>query len=152
MMTIARGLAYIYSNGRPVSTLTPEFLFIGGGALLGIPFPIIVFGVVILLTHLMLNYTRFGRHVYAIGGNETAARVSGINIGRTKILIYTFSGLHGGPRRHGAHGPRPVGDARPGHRLRARRHRRRRHRRHQLRRRHRHGLGHRRRRADHRRR
>jgi inositol transport system permease protein len=96
MMTIARGLAYIYSNGRPVSTLTPEFLFIGGGALLGIPFPIIVFGVVILLTHLMLNNTRFGRQVYAIGGNETAARVSGVNIGRTKILIYTFSGLMAG--------------------------------------------------------
>jgi inositol transport system permease protein len=96
MLTIARGLAYIYSNGRPVSTLTPEFLFIGGGALLGIPFPIIVFVVVILLTHLMLNNTRFGRHVYAIGGNETAARVSGVNIGRTKILIYTFSGLMAG--------------------------------------------------------
>jgi inositol transport system permease protein len=96
MLTIARGLAYIYSNGRPVSTLTPEFLFIGGGALLGIPFPIIVFVVVIALTHLMLNNTRFGRHVYAIGGNETAARVSGVNIGRTKILIYTFSGLMAG--------------------------------------------------------
>jgi inositol transport system permease protein len=96
MMTIARGLAYIYSNGRPVSTLTPEFLFIGGGALLGVPFPIIVFGVVILLTHLMLNNTRFGRHVYAIGGNETAARVSGVKIGRTKILIYAFSGLMAG--------------------------------------------------------
>lgn len=96
MMTIARGLAYIYSNGRPVSTLTPEFLFIGGGALLGVPFPIIVFGVVILITHLMLNNTRFGRQVYAIGGNETAARVSGVNVGRTKILIYTFSGLMAG--------------------------------------------------------
>jgi inositol transport system permease protein len=96
MMTIARGLAYIYSNGRPVSTLTPEFLFIGGGSLLGIPFPIIIFGVVIVVTHLMLNNTRFGRQVYAIGGNETAARVSGVNIGRTKILIYMFSGLMAG--------------------------------------------------------
>ena len=86
MMTAARGLAYIYSNGRPVSTLTTRFLFIGQGYLLGIPVPIILFGVVILRTHLMLNNTRFGRHVYAIGGNEPAARVSGINIGRTKIL------------------------------------------------------------------
>ncbi len=96
MMTIARGLAYIYSNGRPVSTLRSEFLFIGGGDILGIPVPILVFGTVILLTHLMLNNTRFGRHVYAIGGNETAARVSGVNLGRTKILIYTFSGLMAG--------------------------------------------------------
>jgi inositol transport system permease protein len=96
MMTIARGLAYIYSNGRPVSTLRPEFLYLGGGDVLGIPVPIIVFAVVIVLTHLMLNFTRFGRHVYAIGGNETAARVSGVNLGRTKILIYTFSGLMAG--------------------------------------------------------
>jgi inositol transport system permease protein len=96
MMTMARGFAYIYSNGRPVSTLTPDFLWIGGGDLLGIPVPIVVFGVVIVLTHLMLNNTRFGRHVYAIGGNETAARVSGVNLGRTKILIYTFSGLMAG--------------------------------------------------------
>ena len=96
MMTIARGLAYIYSNGRPVSTLTPDFLFLGGGDILGLPVPIIIFGIVIVLTHLMLNYTRFGRHVYAIGGNETAARVSGVNLGRTKVLIYTFSGLMAG--------------------------------------------------------
>jgi inositol transport system permease protein len=44
----------------------------------------------------MLGYTRFGRHVYAIGGNETAARVSGVNINRTKVLIYMFSGLMAG--------------------------------------------------------
>ena len=96
MMTMARGFAYIYSNGRPVSTLNPDFLFLGGGNILGIPVPIIIFGIVILATHLMLNNTRFGRHVYAIGGNETAARVSGVNLGRTKILIYTFSGLMAG--------------------------------------------------------
>ncbi len=96
MMTIARGLAYIYSNGRPVSTLNDDFLFIGGGDILGVPVPIIVFGIVIVLSHIMLNFTRFGRHVYAIGGNETAARVSGVNLGRTKVLIYTFSGLMAG--------------------------------------------------------
>lgn len=96
MMTIARGLAYIYSNGRPVSTLNDDFLFIGGGDILGVPVPIIVFGIVIVLAHIMLNFTRFGRHVYAIGGNEIAARVSGVNLGRTKVLIYTFSGLMAG--------------------------------------------------------
>jgi inositol transport system permease protein len=96
MMTMARGFAYIYSNGRPVSTLVPEFLWLGGGDILGIPVPIIVFGIVIVLTHLMLNFTRFGRHIYAIGGNEVAARVSGVNIGRTKVGIYTFSGLMAG--------------------------------------------------------
>ena len=99
----------------------------------------------------MLNNTRFGRHVYAIGGNETAARVSGMNISRTKILIYMFSGLMAGLGGVVLSARIAVGDPGAGHRLRARRHRRRRHRRHQLRRRHRHGLGHRRRRAHHRR-
>lgn len=96
MMTMARGFAYIYSNGRPVSTLNPDFLWIGGGDILGLPVPIIIFGFVIVASHLMLNNTRFGRHVYAIGGNETAARVSGVNLGRTKVLIYMFSGLMAG--------------------------------------------------------
>ena len=73
MMTAARGLAYIYSNGRPVSTLSDPFLFIGQGYLLGIPVPIILFAIVIIGTSLMLSYTRFGRNVYAIGGNEIAA-------------------------------------------------------------------------------
>jgi len=96
MMTAARGVAYIYSNGRPVSTLTDPFLFIGQGYLLGIPVPIILFAIVIIATSLMLAYTRFGRNVYAIGGNEIAARVSGIDISRTKVFIYVFSGLMAG--------------------------------------------------------
>lgn len=96
MMTAARGVAYIYSNGRPVSTLNDPFLFIGQGYLLGIPVPIILFAIVIVGTSLMLNYTRFGRNIYAIGGNELAARVSGINISRTKVWIYIFSGLMAG--------------------------------------------------------
>jgi inositol transport system permease protein len=96
MMTIARGFAYIYSNGRPVSTLNSDFLWIGGGSVLGLPVPIIVFAIAIVLTHLMLNFTRFGRHIYAIGGNETAARVSGVNLGRTKLGIYALSGLLAG--------------------------------------------------------
>jgi inositol transport system permease protein len=96
MMTMARGFAYIYSNGRPVSTLSPDFLWIGGADIFGLPVPIIIFGVVIVATHLMLNFTRFGRHVYAIGGNEVAARVSGVNLGRTKIGIYMFAGLMAG--------------------------------------------------------
>ena len=151
MMTIARGFAYIYSNGRPVSTLNADFLWIGGSDILGIPVPIIIFGIVIVLTHLMLNFTRFGRHVYAIGGNETAARVSGVNLGRTKVLIYTFSGLMAG--LGGVVLTARVQSATPalGHGLRTRRDRLRRHRRHELRRRHRHRLGHGGRSADHRR-
>lgn len=88
MMTAARGFAYIYSNGRPVSTLNKDFLFIGGGDILGVPLPIVIFLTVVVIMHLTLTYTRFGRHIYAIGGNEVAARVSGINVGRTKVFIY----------------------------------------------------------------
>lgn len=96
MMTAARGFAYIYSNGRPVSTLNDDFLWIGGGEVLGVPVPILIFLGVVVLMHLMLTYSRFGRHIYAIGGNETAARVSGINVARTKIFIYLISGMMAG--------------------------------------------------------
>jgi inositol transport system permease protein len=96
MMTAARGLALIYSDGRPISKLTPEFNFLGQGAIVGIPVPIFLLAVVVIGSHLLLNNTRFGRHVYALGGNEQAARVSGINLTRVKIGIYTFSGLLAG--------------------------------------------------------
>jgi inositol transport system permease protein len=92
MFTAARGLALIYSNGRPISKLEDGYNFLGQGVILGVPVPIILLLVVAVGAHLMLNNTRFGRHVYAIGGNEQAARVSGINISRTKIGIYAFSG------------------------------------------------------------
>ena len=96
MMTAARGLALIYSDGRPISKLDPGFNFLGQGSIVGIPVPIFLLVVVALGAHLVLNNTRFGRHVYALGGNEQAARVSGINLSRTKIGIYTFSGLLAG--------------------------------------------------------
>jgi inositol transport system permease protein len=96
MFTAARGLALIYSNGRPISKLEDGFNWLGQGAILGVPVPIILLALVALGAHLMLNNTRFGRHIYAIGGNEQAARVSGVNLFRTKIGIYTFSGLLAG--------------------------------------------------------
>lgn len=96
MMTAARGLAMIYSDGRPVSTLDPNYNFFGQGHVLGLPVPIIIFAVVAVAAHLLLNNTRFGRHTYAIGGNEQAAKVSGINVKRVKLKIYTLSGLFAG--------------------------------------------------------
>jgi inositol transport system permease protein len=96
MFTAARGLALIYSNGRPISKLEDGFNYLGQGSILGVPVPILLLGLVAVGAHLLLNNTRFGRHVYAIGGNEQAARVSGINLSRTKIGIYTFSGMLAG--------------------------------------------------------
>ena len=96
MMTVARGFALLYSDGRPVSSLTAAYNYIGQGELLGIPLPILILAVMAVITSLLLNSTRFGRHIYAVGGNEQAARVSGLNIGRIKIGIYTFAGLLSG--------------------------------------------------------
>ncbi|MCI0521946.1 MAG: ABC transporter permease [Chloroflexi bacterium] len=96
MMTVARGFALLYSDGRPISSLTEAYNFIGQGELFGIPFPILILVVMAVVTQIMLNNTRFGRYIYAVGGNEQAARVSGLNIDRVKIGIYTFAGLLSG--------------------------------------------------------
>ncbi len=96
MMTAARGVALLYSNGRPISSLTASFNFLGQGEVLGIPFPIIVLIIMAAITQVMLNNTRFGRHVYALGGNEQAARISGVNLDSVKIRVYTYAGLLSG--------------------------------------------------------
>ena len=95
MMTVARGFALIYSN-KPLSQLTPEYNFIGQGILFGIPFPVILLIVVAVVIHIMLNNTPFGRYIYALGGNEQAARISGVNTDRVKIGVYTLAGLLSG--------------------------------------------------------
>lgn len=96
MMSIARGLAYIYSGGRPISNLKDDYNYIGQEYLFGVPWPVILFLGVAALAHFILNYTKFGRYVYAMGGNEVAARVSGIRIPRVTIVIYTMIGLMSG--------------------------------------------------------
>ncbi|GAA4308425.1 ABC transporter permease [Compostibacter hankyongensis] len=88
MMSVARGVALVYSSGRPIINLSDSYNQIGGGYLAGIPVPVIIFLVIVLSGVFVLRYTRFGRYVYAIGGNELAARVSGINT--TRILIWTY--------------------------------------------------------------
>ncbi|MHB8073256.1 ABC transporter permease [Desulfosporosinus fructosivorans] len=93
MYTTARGLALLYSDGRPISNLSPNFIFLGAGHVLGIPVPIIILAVVAILTHFLLNNTRLGRHIYAVGGNEQAAVISGINVNRVKIFVYAFAGF-----------------------------------------------------------
>src|SRR4030095_12831296 len=106
MMTVARGFALLYSD-RPVSGLTDTYNFIGQGEILkvfpipnqpplGIPIPVIILAVVAIAAHIMLNTTRFGRHIYAIGGNEQAALISGLNVGRIKIGVYTIAGMLAG--------------------------------------------------------
>jgi len=93
MMQVARGLAYLYMHGTVIGGFRSEFTFLGAGRLLGIPTPIIVAAVVVLLTHFLLTNTTFGRSVYGIGANDSAARYSGLNLPRTTIIGYAFSGL-----------------------------------------------------------
>lgn len=102
MMVSARGLAQIYSNGRPVSTLTDSYQWFGQAYVLsfgdfrGIPVPVIIYIIMIIITFVMLNHTRFGKNIFAIGGNVHAAEVSGINVDRNLIKIYAYAGLLAG--------------------------------------------------------
>ena len=96
MLSIARGLAYVISQGKPISGLSSSFLVLGRSDVLGIPVPIILMLLVVLLTWVLMNKRVFGKHIYAIGGNEDAAHVSGIRISRTKIKVYTYAGLMAG--------------------------------------------------------
>ncbi len=96
MMTAARGAALVYTNGRPIINLSNAYNEIGGGYFLGIPLPVIIFLFVIIFFAFLLHYTRFGRYVYAIGGNELAAKVSGINTDKILIAVYAIGGLTAG--------------------------------------------------------
>ena len=96
MMTVARGLAYVISGGRPVSRLGPEFTNIGSGDLLGVPIPIVTLIALTLFSAVLLRRTRVGRHIYATGGNEKAARASGINVHRIKLFAYALCGAFAG--------------------------------------------------------
>lgn len=96
MMTIARGLALVVSDGRPVTNLSESFNAIGGGDLWGVPIPILIFIMVIILSSFLLNQTRIGRYMYAVGGNERAAYASGVRVNTVKMIAYMIcSGLAG---------------------------------------------------------
>ncbi len=93
MMSIARGLALIYAGGYPISGFGKPFRYIGSGHLLGIPVPIVIFAVTIMIAAVVLRHTRLGRYIYAIGGNEETVKLSGINSDIYKTIAYTISGV-----------------------------------------------------------
>ncbi|MCC5464629.1 ABC transporter permease [Pelosinus baikalensis] len=97
MMSIGRGVANVITDSLPVSGLPEDFFFIGGGTVLGIiPVPVIIMLLVAMLFAFILNRTAFGKYVFALGSNEDAARLSGVNIGMTTIGVYAVSGLLSG--------------------------------------------------------
>ncbi|GIB02118.1 ribose ABC transporter, permease protein [Vibrio cholerae] len=96
-MTLLRGVTMVYTDGRPISTgftdTADTFAWFGTGYALGIPVPVWLMVVVFAGAWYLLNHTRFGRYVYAVGGNESATRLSGINVDRVKIGVYAICGL-----------------------------------------------------------
>ncbi|MEI8593193.1 ribose ABC transporter permease [Photobacterium sp. Hal280] len=96
-MTLLRGVTMVYTDGRPISTgftdTADAFAWFGTGYVLGIPVPVWLMVVVFAAAWYLLNHTRFGRYVYALGGNESATRLSGINVDRVKIGVYAICGL-----------------------------------------------------------
>lgn len=96
MMTIARGGAQLYSGGRPIDASADTFTFIADGHFLGIPGLVWIYIIVVIFSHILLSKTKFGRHIYAIGGNMNASRICGINVEKVLILVYTFAGALAG--------------------------------------------------------
>lgn len=96
-MTMVRGATLVYCNGRPISTgdfdVAESFYNLGAGYVLGIPNPVIIAFVVFIICWYVLNHTRTGRYVYALGGNEQVARLSGVNVNRIKMAVYMISGV-----------------------------------------------------------
>ncbi|WP_432807432.1 ABC transporter permease [Providencia vermicola] len=93
MMTIARGLGLIISKGQPVFIDDPALIEFGTGYLFGIPLPVYVFGIFILLAQFLYKHTVFGRLVVSIGSNETATRFASIRVNYYKLAVYALSGL-----------------------------------------------------------
>lgn len=89
----ARGLALIVTGTRPIYGMPPEIRFLGAGKLGPVPMPVIIAAVVAVAAWLLMNRTQFGTYTLAIGGNEQAVRLSGVNVGRWKVAVYTFMGL-----------------------------------------------------------
>ncbi len=92
MLTVARGFTMLWTKGYPISSLGTNFAYIGTGWFLGIPILVWIAVVVIIAAMIISNKTALGRYIYAIGGNENAAKLSGINIDKVKIIVYTLAG------------------------------------------------------------
>jgi ribose transport system permease protein len=92
MLTIARGLTMLWTKGFPITGLGERFDYLGTGWFLGIPLPVWVSGTIVFIAVVITNKTKLGRYIYAIGGNENAATLSGINIKKIKIAVYTIAG------------------------------------------------------------
>ena len=95
-MSVFRGAALLFAAGGPISGFQPEFTWWGQGRILTVPVPVIIFLVSALIAHIILHYTRYGRRVYAVGGNPEAARLAGLNVNRIICSVYVIMGFFAG--------------------------------------------------------
>jgi putative xylitol transport system permease protein len=93
MLSMARGFTFLTTDGMPVPRIDDGFLVVGQGVFLGIPVPVWIFLAVFLLSWVTLYKTRYGRYIYAVGGNETSAKISGINTRLVIFTVYVISGM-----------------------------------------------------------
>ena len=96
MLSAARGVTLLYSDGRPIASLSASFKLLGQGSFLGIPGPALVFAAVALAGWIVLRFSVFGRHVYAVGGNARSARTSGVAVRKVKFSVYVLMGALAG--------------------------------------------------------
>jgi ribose transport system permease protein len=121
-MSLYRGIALVMYDGQPINV--SSYRYLGEGTLAGIPISVLLFLVVIAVAGAILQFTRFGRHTYAIGSNVEAAHHAGVRVDRTLIGIYTLGGILHWPWRDDRHEPDRLGTTHSGRWCRARRHRR----------------------------
>ena len=93
---IFRGIIYVVTEGMPITNIPASVTWLGQNDLMNIiPYPLVLALIVCVILAIVLKYTSFGRHIYAIGGNEAAARIVGVNVKKTRIMVYALSGMLG---------------------------------------------------------
>lgn len=95
-MSVFRGAALLFAAGGPISGFEPSFTWWGQGKILAVPVPVIIFLVAAAIAHVVLSYTRYGRRVYAVGGNPEAARLAGLNVSAIITSVYIIMGFFSG--------------------------------------------------------
>ncbi|MBW8733567.1 MAG: ABC transporter permease, partial [Asticcacaulis sp.] len=95
-MTVWRGATLILNDGGPIAGFDDSYRWWGTGAIMGVPVPVVIFAIVALIGHVTLRYTRYGRQVYAVGGNAEAARLAGIDVKAIIVSVYAIVGFLAG--------------------------------------------------------
>jgi ribose/xylose/arabinose/galactoside ABC-type transport system permease subunit len=88
-----RGMALVFSGGQPISAFREEYRYLGQGLIGPVPIPVIIFLSFAVIAGIVLRYSKYGRHIYAVGGNQEAARLSGLNVDRLIASVYVLSGF-----------------------------------------------------------